>query len=97
VTLTRERFYSSYEVVTLTRLTYRQIDYMARTGYLHPTTPAAGSGTQRRYSAADVDKLKLTKKLLDAGVSWRRLRRDRDPYKTARAVFDALDVLRVPA
>jgi len=51
-------------------ITYRQLDYWARTGLLIPSiTAAKGSGTQRRYSYRDVLELKVIKQLLDAGLS----------------------------
>ena len=51
-------------------ITYRQLDYWARTGLLQPSIRAArGSGSQRLYSFRDILVLKVVKKLLDAGVS----------------------------
>ena len=56
-------------------ITYRQLDYWARTGLVEPTVrPAAGSGTQRLYSFRDVLLLKVIKRLLDAGVSLQQIR-----------------------
>jgi DNA-binding transcriptional MerR regulator len=56
-------------------ITYRQLDYWARTGLVEPTIrPAAGSGTQRLYSFRDVLMLKVIKRLLDAGVSLQQIR-----------------------
>ena len=88
---TLETGYSTHDVVRLSKLTYRQVDYMDRTGYLRPSiTPAGGSGQPRRYSYEDVHQLVLTRTLLEAGVSWSRLRKDRDPIKTARRLLKAL-------
>ena len=51
-------------------ITYRQLDYWARTGLVEPSVrEASGSGTQRLYSFRDILVLKVVKKLLDAGVS----------------------------
>ncbi len=51
-------------------ITYRQLDYWARTGLVEPTVrEASGSGTHRLYSFRDILVLKVVKKLLDAGVS----------------------------
>ncbi len=51
-------------------ITYRQLDYWARTGLVEPSVrSAAGSGTSRLYSFRDILVLKVVKKLLDAGVS----------------------------
>ena len=57
-------------------ITYRQLDYWARTGLVEPSIqPAAGSGTQRLYSFTDIVHLKLIKGLLDTGVSLQKVRR----------------------
>jgi DNA-binding transcriptional MerR regulator len=58
-----------------TGITYRQLDYWARTGLVEPSIrPAYGSGTQRLYSFRDVVVLKIVKRLLDAGVSLQNIR-----------------------
>lgn len=58
------------QVCKIVGITYRQLDYWARTGLLTPSiTSAKGSGTQRRYSYRDVLELKVIKQLLDAGLS----------------------------
>ncbi|HEU0212519.1 MAG TPA: MerR family transcriptional regulator [Jiangellaceae bacterium] len=56
-------------------ITYRQLDYWARTGLVEPTVrPASGSGTQRLYSFRDILVLKIVKRLLDTGVSLQQIR-----------------------
>ena len=56
-------------------ITYRQLDYWARTGLVEPTIrPATGSGTQRLYSFRDILVLKVVKRLLDTGVSLQQIR-----------------------
>jgi DNA-binding transcriptional MerR regulator len=56
-------------------ITYRQLDYWARTGLVEPSVrPATGSGTQRLYSFRDVLVLKVVKRLLDSGVSLQQIR-----------------------
>lgn len=51
-------------------ISYRQCDYWTRTGHVVPTVrPARDSGSSRLYSAGDVVLLRLTKNLLDIGVS----------------------------
>lgn len=56
-------------------ITYRQLDYWARTGLVEPSVrEAAGSGSQRLYSFRDILVLKIVKKLLDAGVSLHNIR-----------------------
>jgi DNA-binding transcriptional MerR regulator len=57
-------------------ISYRQIDYWARTGLVVPTVrDATGSGTQRLYSFRDLVVLKVVKRLLDAGVSLQNIRK----------------------
>ncbi|GAA2069387.1 MerR family transcriptional regulator [Aeromicrobium halocynthiae] len=56
-------------------ITYRQLDYWARTKLVEPTVRSAtGSGTQRLYSFKDILLLKIIKRLLDAGVSLQQIR-----------------------
>jgi DNA-binding transcriptional MerR regulator len=56
-------------------ITYRQLDYWARTGLVEPTVrTATGSGTQRLYSFQDILVLKIVKRLLDTGVSLQQIR-----------------------
>ncbi|QCU77817.1 MerR family transcriptional regulator [Citricoccus sp. SGAir0253] len=56
-------------------ITYRQLDYWARTGLVVPTVRgASGSGTQRLYSFRDILVLKVVKRLLDTGVSLQQIR-----------------------
>ena len=56
-------------------ITYRQLDYWARTGLVEPSIRSAqGSGSQRLYSFRDILVLKIVKRLLDAGVSLQNIR-----------------------
>lgn len=56
-------------------ITYRQLDYWARTGLVEPTVRGAhGSGSQRLYSFRDILVLKVVKRLLDTGVSLQQIR-----------------------
>ena len=56
-------------------ITYRQLDYWARTKLVEPSVRSAtGSGTQRLYSFKDILLLKIIKRLLDAGVSLQQIR-----------------------
>jgi DNA-binding transcriptional MerR regulator len=58
------------QVCKIVGITYRQLDYWARTDLIRPSiADAKGSGTQRRYSYRDLVQLKVIKSLLDAGVS----------------------------
>ncbi|HZN16535.1 MAG TPA: MerR family transcriptional regulator [Acidimicrobiales bacterium] len=64
------------QVCKIVGITYRQLDYWARTDLLRPSiSEAKGSGTQRRYSYTDLLELKVIKQLLDAGVSLQSARR----------------------
>ena len=64
------------DVQKIVRISYRQLDYWARTGLVRPSVrDAGGSGTQRLYSFEDLVVLRTIKKLLDAGVSLQRIRR----------------------
>ena len=56
-------------------ITYRQLDYWARTGLVEPTVRGAtGSGTQRLYGFRDILVLRVVKRLLDSGVSLQQIR-----------------------
>lgn len=69
-------------------ITYRQLDYWARTQLVEPTVRSAqGSGSQRLYSFRDVLVLKIVKRLLDTGVSLQQIRSSVDHLRT-RGVED---------
>jgi DNA-binding transcriptional MerR regulator len=56
-------------------ISYRQLDYWARTGLVVPSIrPATGSGTQRLYSFRDILILRIVKRLIDTGVSLPNIR-----------------------
>lgn len=64
-------------------ITYRQLDYWARTQLVEPTVRSAqGSGSQRLYSFRDVLVLKIVKSLLDTGVSLQQIRASVDHLRT---------------
>jgi DNA-binding transcriptional MerR regulator len=84
-------------VCSIVGITYRQLDYWARTDLVRPSlADARGSGTQRRYSYRDLVRLKVVKSLLDAGVKLQTARkaieylRDDlgDQWETASLVLD---------
>jgi DNA-binding transcriptional MerR regulator len=67
--------YRGPQVCSIVGITYRQLDYWARTNLLRPSiSDARGSGTQRLYSYTDLLQLKVIKRLLDDGVSLQRAR-----------------------
>ncbi|MEV4201019.1 MerR family transcriptional regulator [Micromonospora globbae] len=69
-------------------ISYRQLDYWARTGLVVPSVrDASGSGTQRLYSFRDLVVLKVVKRLLDAGVSLQNIRKAIDALRS-RGVED---------
>ena len=64
------------QVCDIVGITYRQLDYWARTGLLHPSiSEARGSGSQRVYAYTDLVQLKVIKRLLDSGVSLQAARK----------------------
>jgi DNA-binding transcriptional MerR regulator len=72
------------QVCKLVGITYRQLDYWARTDLLRPSlADAAGSGTQRLYSYHDVLSLKVIKKFLDAGLALPAARRAVEALRSA--------------
>ncbi|MGA2969206.1 MAG: MerR family transcriptional regulator [Acidimicrobiales bacterium] len=67
--------FSGPTVCRLTGVTYRQLDYWARTNLVTPSiTPATGSGSKRAYSYGDVLEIKVIKSLLNSGLSLNRTR-----------------------
>ena len=63
-------------------ISYRQLDYWARTGLVEPSIrPAAGSGSQRLYSFRDLIVLRVVKSLLEAGVSLQNIRKAIDTLR----------------
>jgi DNA-binding transcriptional MerR regulator len=68
--------YRGPQVCAIVGISYRQLDYWARTGLVRPSlADAHGSGTQRRYSYRDLVRLKVIKSLLDAGVKLQAARK----------------------
>ena len=73
--------FSGRKAAEIVGITYRQLDYWARTGLVTPSLAAAkGSGTRRSYSYRDLLELKVIKQLLDAGLK----------LESVREVFDYL-------
>ena len=68
--------FSAPQVCALAGVSYRHVDYWARSGLLEPSLQVAhGSGSRRRYSYRDVLQLKVIRRLLDGDVSLRLIRR----------------------
>jgi DNA-binding transcriptional MerR regulator len=73
---TEEQGFRGPQVCSIVGITYRQLDYWARTDLVRPSVAdAKGSGSQRRYSYRDLLELKVIKNLLDAGVSLQSTRK----------------------
>ena len=67
-------------------ITYRQLDYWARTGLVVPSIRnAEGSGTQRLYSFRDILLLRVVKRFLDVGISLQQIRVAIDHLRTRGA------------
>ena len=66
---TAEEGYSGHRAAEIVGITYRQLDYWARTDLVRPSlADAKGSGSRRRYSYHNLLELKVIKGLLDAGI-----------------------------
>ena len=73
--MAEDQGYRAPEVVSLVGVTYRQLDYWARTGLVKPSVrDASGSGTQRLYGFQDLVLLRSIKSLLDTGVALQKVR-----------------------
>jgi DNA-binding transcriptional MerR regulator len=71
-----EQGYRVPEVCAIVGITYRQLDYWARTSLVRPSVKdASGSGSQRLYSFQDLALLKLIKRMLDSGVNLQQVRK----------------------
>jgi DNA-binding transcriptional MerR regulator len=100
----RELGFRGPQVCSIVGITYRQLDYWARTDLVRPSiTDAKGSGTQRTYSFQDLVRLKVVKSLLDAGVKLQTARqaidylRDHlgDDWASANLVLDGTNMILV--
>jgi len=68
--------YSGTQTAKVVGISYRQLDYWARTDLIRPSlSDASGSGSRRRYSYNDLLELKAIKKLLDAGIKLEQVRK----------------------
>lgn len=73
--------FSGTQAAKVVGISYRQLDYWARTDLIRPSlTDASGSGSRRRYSYTDLLELRVIKTLLDAGFK----------LESVREVFDYL-------
>jgi DNA-binding transcriptional MerR regulator len=67
--------FSGTKAAQIVGITYRQLDYWARTDLVRPSLTAAhGSGSRREYAYSDLLELKVIKNLLDAGIKLENVR-----------------------
>lgn len=72
----RDHGYSGHQAAEIVGITYRQLDYWARTELVRPSLrDAAGSGSRRLYSYRDLLELRVIKTLLDAGLKLESVRK----------------------
>ena len=96
-----EQGYRGPQVCKIVGITYRQLDYWARTDLVRPSVmDAAGSGTQRLYSFRDLLELKVIKQMLDAGIALQSARKAVESLRgfnkdlaSARIVIDGSSVI----
>ena len=75
-TVTEQLGYSGTQTAKVVGISYRQLDYWARTDLIRPSlSDASGSGSRRKYSYNDLLELKTIKKLLDAGIKLEQVRK----------------------
>jgi DNA-binding transcriptional MerR regulator len=68
--------FSTGDAVRITGVSFRNIDYWARTRFIAPSiAEAQGTGSERKYSFSDLLALRVARELREAGVSTRKLRR----------------------
>jgi len=68
--------YGGTRAAKVVGISYRQLDYWARTDLIRPSlSDACGSGSRRKYSYNDLLELKAIKKLLDAGIKLEQVRK----------------------
>ncbi len=71
-----KKFYGSNEVCKIVEISYKQLDYYDRTNFVKPSVnEAKGYGSRRMYDFNDLLKLKVIKKLLEAGISLQKIRK----------------------
>ncbi len=68
--------FSGTKAASVVGISYRQLDYWARTDLIRPSlTDASGSGSRRMYSYRDLLELRVIKSLLDAGIKLESVRK----------------------
>ena len=83
--------FSTGEAVRITGVSFRNIDYWARTKFIAPSiAEASGTGTERRYSFSDLLALRVARELREAGVSTQSLRRVVEFLRTRKGLTNPL-------
>ena len=81
-----DKTFSGTQAADIVGISYRQLDYWARTDLVRPAVnDAKGSGTRRHYSYRNLLELRMVKSLLDAGI---RLESVRDVFAYLRSHVD---------
>jgi DNA-binding transcriptional MerR regulator len=83
--------FSTGEAVRITGVSFRNIDYWARTKFIGPSIEdAKGTGTERRYSFSDLLALCVARQLREAGISTQSLRRVVDFLRARKGTANPL-------
>ena len=83
--------FSTGDAVRITGVSFRNIDYWARTKFIVPSiADAKGTGTERRYSFSDLLALRVARELREAGISTQSLRRVVDFLRTRKGLRNPL-------
>jgi DNA-binding transcriptional MerR regulator len=91
-----EGSFSTGEAVRITGVSFRNIDYWARTKFIVPSiADARGTGTERKYSFSDLVALRVARELREAGVSTQSPRRIVDFLRTRRGLKQPLAACRL--
>src|SRR6202140_96817 len=83
--------FSTGDAVRITGVSFRNIDYWARTKFIVPSiAEAKGTGTEREYSFSDLLALRVARELREAGISTQSLRRVVDFLRTRKSLTNPL-------
>jgi DNA-binding transcriptional MerR regulator len=83
--------FSTGDAVRITGVSFRNIDYWARTKFIVPSiADAKGTGTERKYSFSDLLALRVARELREAGVSTQSLRRVVEFLRTRKGLMNPL-------
>lgn len=84
----KRKLWRSSDVIKLTNITYRQLDYWTRTGLFTPATDKnlKGSGNKRLFNYEDIVTVSIIKTLLDFGVDLMTIRKLFDNFDKTRKI-----------